>query len=90
MSEQIDSFVARVNQSLSDMGTALTNIAADEASLAAQITALTQQITDITTAGGTIGADDLDKLAVLANAAQAMADRTKGIAESVPDLVVTP
>ncbi len=90
MSEAIDSFITRVNTSLQQLGDALTNIAADEANLASQIAVLTQQIADLVANGGTIGAEDLEKLTILANAAQAMADRTKGIADSVPDPVVVP
>lgn len=90
MSQQIDDFVSRVNASFAQLGDSLTNIAADEDNLAKQIAILAQQIADLIANGGTVGADDLEKLNILANAAQAMADRTKGIADGVADVVPAP
>lgn len=90
MSEQIDVLVTDFNKAFADMSAALDNIAADEATLALQIDALTKQIGDLIAAGGTLSAADFDALSVVRNAAVAMAARTKGIADAVPDPVPAP
>lgn len=90
MSEQIDSLVTDFNKAFADMAAALDNIAADEASLATQIDALVKQVGDLIAAGGTLSAADFEALSVVRNAAVAMAEKTKGIADAVPDPVPPP
>lgn len=85
MSEQIDNLVTDFNKAFADMGAALDNIAADEANLAKQIDVLFKQIADLIAAGGTLGEADAEKLNVVRIAALAMAERTKSIADAVPD-----
>lgn len=88
MSEQVDSLVTDFNKAFADLSASLDNIAADEQRLADQITALTKQIADILAAGGTLSAADFDALSVVRNAAVAMAAKTKGIADAVPEPAV--
>lgn len=85
MSEQIDGLVTDFNKAFADMGTALDNIATDEANLAKQIDALVKQIADLMAAGGTLSAADFEALSNVRNAAVAMAERTKAVADAVPD-----
>ncbi len=81
MSEQIDTLAAEFTTAFTEISTALDNIATDEAALAAQITDLVAQLA---TAG--LNAADFDKLVTVRNAATALAVRTKGIADAVPDV----
>ncbi len=90
MSEQIDGLVTDFTKAFADMGAALDNIAADEANLAKQITALQTQIEAMIAAGGTLGEADFEALNQVRIAAVNMAARTKAIADAVPDPVPPP
>lgn len=83
MSDIVDSIAANIQQSFSDLGDALTNIAADEATLLQKIEALIA-------ASGSLSAEDLEKLVVIVNAARSLADRTKALADAVPDAAPPP
>ncbi len=90
MSKQIDDLVVDFSKAFADLSAALDNIAADETRLAQQIDALFKQIADLIATGGTLGAEDLEKLSVLRNTAVAMAAKTQQIADSQPDPVAPP
>ncbi len=90
MSEQVDTLVADLRKGLSDVGSSLDNIAADEQRQADQITALVQQIADLRAAGGPLSDADFESLTVFRNDLVAMAARTKAIADAQPDPVPAP
>ncbi len=85
MSEQIDTLVKELRAALTDVGSALDNIAADEQRLADQITALTKQVADLIAAGGTLGNAEFDKLVAFRNDLVTTAAKTKAIADAVPE-----
>jgi len=82
----ISDFAATVQTSFQSVTAALDNIAADEANLAKQITDLQAQLS----AAGTLSAADQAALDSVATAASAMAAKTQGIADNVPDLPAPP
>lgn len=82
MSEAVDQFVEATTASLNSISGSLANIAADEAALAAQIA-------ELLSSDG-ISGEALEKLTIIRNRAQALADQTKGIADSVPDPIPPP
>jgi len=86
MMSAISDFAANVSTNFSTVSAALDNIAADEKNLAKQITDLQAQLS----AAGTLSAADQAALDSVATAAAAMAAKTQGIADAVPDLPAPP
>ena len=78
MSEVIDNFKRDVDAAFQTADDALANIQADEAKLA-------KDLADFIKSGPAVSGEDLEKLTVLRNRAVAMADKTKSIADSIPD-----
>lgn len=87
MAAAISAFKQAVDQAFAQVNTNLDNIQADEAGLAKQITDLQAQIA----AGSSVlTAEDQAALDATVAAANAVAARTKTIADSVPDTVAPP
>lgn len=82
----ISDFATKVQAAFSSVNDSLTNIAADEANLAKMISDLKDQLA----AGAPISPADMQHLADISTAADAMAAKTKEIADSVPDLPAPP
>lgn len=78
MSQQVEDFKKAVDAAFKDISDSLDNIVKDEEGLA-------KQIADFIAAQGSLSPPDLATLTTIAQNAVAMADRTKSIADNVPD-----
>lgn len=87
MNAQVAAFVAQVNPILTQLGSDLDNIATDEAALAKKAADL-QAIIDA--GSSTLDPEATAALADLATTLQSRADRSKAIADAVPDEVTPP
>jgi hypothetical protein len=77
-------FAAKANAALAEANTSLDNIVTDEAALAKSIADLQAQIA----AGGSVlTPEDQAALDSVASTAAALATRTKGVADAVPDAI---
>jgi predicted phage tail protein len=76
--DQVQAFSDAVTAQLQQIGTSLDNIAADEANLL-------KQIQDLQANAGELTPDNQAKLQTIIDAATAMAQKTSGIADNVPD-----
>lgn len=84
MSDAFAAFVAETRTAFTAINANLDNIVADEQTLSAQITSLQAQIS----AG--LSVEDAAALALVVDSAKALANRTKTVADSVPDLPPPP
>jgi len=83
----VSDYAAKANTAFQTISDSLDNIVADESNLAKQITDLKAQIA---AGGSTLTPADQTALDTLATAGEALAAKTKTIADGVPDLPAPP
>lgn len=77
MNQSISDLNTFIVSALSSINASLDNIQADESALLAKITELTNS--------NSLSAEDLAALSAIQSGAQALVDRTKAVADAVPD-----
>ncbi len=83
----ISDYAVKANNAFTTINTSLDNIVADEVNLAKQISDLKSQIAS---GGSVLTPEDQTALDTLATAGDALAAKTKTIADGVPDLPAPP
>ena len=83
----VSDYAVKANTAFTNINTSLDNIVADEVSLAKQISDLKSQIA---AGGSNLTPEDQTALDTLATAGDALATKTKTMADAVPDLPAPP